>query len=297
MDDQTTPVVIVAAPAGATRQRLESFLRQRGVEVRSLQRERVVPDGGLLLEGDQLLWRGQELLRGATAALVLDSGYMWPLPLLDPTEQQWAAGDGRLDDFLRDDRETASLWYSLLAVVEQRVGLCVNPAAAFAFEALKPDALEALRAGGLAVAPAITTNDPAALEQFVAQHPGLALRELSLVPRAAPRWLEPTALKALPLQQQPVMLVAAARAEVLRLHAVGGAAVPAPDLPAELLDQVPGVAEALGAGWATLDFSPLPDGGWGLCDFSAAPDLGALDHDAAQQVLRAVWRLLETAPA
>ena len=285
--------IITAAPRGPTRQRLEDFFAGKGAQVFSLCRETAVSGGRLVLEDQHLLWDGQDVLAGADAALVLDSGYMWPVPLLAPSPGQWEEHYQRFDDYLRDDRETASLWYSLLAIIEDRAPRCFNRAAAFANEAMKHDALELLRAGALPVAPALTTNDAEAVAAFARQHKG-PLVELSLLPGSAPSLLQRDALEQLPLDRRPVTLLALARPQLVRATLVGGELL-ATDPPGALPDaagkHLPAMMEALEMDWGELVLGQ-GEQGWCLCDFTPSPDLDALDEAAAAEVLEAVWELL-----
>lgn len=289
-----TARIITAAPAGATRRRLEEFLQSKGAAVCSLQRETAVSQGRLMLDHDQILWDGDDVLQDANAALVLDSGYMWPVPLLEPTAQQWEQFYGCFDDYLRNDRESASLWLSLMALLNDRVPRCFNRQPAFAAEAMKHDTLEALRESGVPVAPALTTNDPEAVSRFAGAHQG-PLLELPLVPGPA-RWIQRRELPALPLQQRPVMLLALERAELVRVIVVGNETVvqsPADLLPAAALEALPAAMQPLEAGWAELWWGQGLEG-WCLCDFSVAPDLGGMDEARAGRVLEALWRHLQT---
>ena len=282
--------IITAAPPGLTRQRLEAFLAGKGAHVVSLCRETAVSGQRLVLDDQRVLWDGEDVLQGAAAAVLLDSGYMWPVPLLEPTAGQWEDHYQRFDDYLRDDREAASLWYSLLAIIEDRIPRCFNRAGAFANAAMKHDALEMLRAGGGAVAPALTTNDPQAVAAFAGRHGG-PLLELPLLPGAPPRVLERAALAELPLDSRPVMLLALARPRLRRLTVVGDQAVTGDEdgaLPEATLRQLPALMKTLELRWAELVFGE-GEQGWCLCDFSPSPDLGALGREDADRVLEAVW--------
>jgi hypothetical protein len=43
----------------------------------------------IAIEQDALLVDGVDALAEARAAVVLDSGMMWPVPMLDPSLEQW----------------------------------------------------------------------------------------------------------------------------------------------------------------------------------------------------------------
>lgn len=283
--------IIVGAPAGPGRLRLIDHLEARGAQVRSLERERLVRDGQLCIEDQRVLLNGADLLDGAAAAVVLEPGYMWPLPVLDPSPEQWAAHRGRFDDWLRDERESASLWYSLLAILDARVPRVINPQSAMAHLALPPDALALLREAGAGVAPSITTNDPEALADFANHHPDAALRALPLWPGAPARWVERDTLGELPLEREPLLLQALSDRATREVVAVAGRAVGDDDLPAAAAEALTHVHEQLGLGLVEVTFcgegEPLQLCGLGL------PDLGDGDEALVTLVLEALWRLLD----
>ena len=286
------PAIIVAAPAGAGRQRLIDHLEARGAQVRSLERERLVPEGQLCIEDQRVLLDGADLLDGAAAAVILEPGYMWPLPLLDPTPEQWAAHHGRFDDWLRDERESASLWYSLLAILDARVPRVINPQLAMAHLALLPDALALLREAGAAVAPSITTNDPEAMARFAAEHPQAALRALPLWPDAPARWVERGALEALPLEREPLLLQALEGRQAREVIAVAGQPVDDDDLPAAAVEALTAVYAQLELGLALVTFCGGPKT-LQLCELGL-PDLGACTGARAAQVLDALGDVIPT---
>jgi hypothetical protein len=291
MTEAITGAIIVAAPAGPGRSRLIDHLEARGAQVRSLERERLVRDGQLCIEDQRVLLDGADLLDGAAAAVVLEPGYMWPLPVLDPTPEQWAAHHGRFDDWLRDERESASLWYSLLAILDARVPAVINPQPAMAHLALPPDALALLREAGAAVAPTITTNDPDALADFANHHPDAALRALPLWPGAPARWVERDTLGKLPLEREPLLLQALSGRQLLKVVAVAGRAVDDRDLPAAATEALAAVHEQLGLGLAEVTFCGEKEA-LQLCGLGL-PDLGDRDEALVTLVLDALWRLLD----
>ncbi len=285
--------LIIAAPAGPTRQRLERFFGPRGWRVVSLAREQIVARGQLVLDDLAVLLDGEEILDGTHAALIVDSGYMWPLPTLAPTPKQWAEHQGHFDEYLRDERETASLWYSLMEIINDRVEVCVNPQAAFEHEALKPFAFELLREAGVPLPALLTTNDPDALSSFCGQHPGgLLAREL--LPDAPARWLEKESPTELGLDRSPLLVQALSSREKVEVMAVNGQAVVCRPQPSEeaTLAVVPVVQQVLQMPWATLVFR-RDTGGEVLSDFSASPDLGALPPSDAERVLEALAQVVD----
>ena len=283
--------IIVAAPPGPTRVLLEDFLSPRCEKVTSLAREQLA-SLDLVIEDSRVALDGEEILDDATAAVILDSGYMWPMPMLDPSPQQWEEHRGRYDDYLRDERESASFWYSLMEMVSERVSPCVNPQAAFELGAMKPLAFELLREAGLPLPPLLTTNDPDAVAAFAGRHEG-ELATMEPLPGAPLVWLDRPSYAELPLDQAPVILQVLASRETQRAIAVGGRLVAGLDgsLARDVASLLPSIQEKLRAPWAELVFGRGSKGPV-LCDFSPSPDLGWLSGEQQRRVLDALWELI-----
>ncbi len=273
--------IIIAAPKGPTRERLLGFFSERA-EVISLEREAVVADGPLLIDDRTVRLGDTDLIDGVGAAIVLDSGYMWPLPKLEPTLEEWEAARHDLDELLRDDRETESLWYSALAILEDRLPLVVNPSDAFAMEAMKPFAFTVLHEGGVPVAPFVATNDIDEVRRLVERQGG-ELRCLSMLPDEPARWLDPGALDGRRLDEEPMLFQALRGREEVRVIGVAGEGGAWTDSTVRLL----------GGPLAELLFLPGSEG-LVLADFTPSPDLGGLTEAAAQEVLEALWRLIQS---
>ena len=254
-----------------------------------MKRESVISDGGLLVDDERVLVHGVDV-GDADVAIIVDSGFMWPIPVLDPSPEQWISHRTRFDDYLRDERESASLWFSFLDIINVCVPLCINPQPAFALEAMKPDAFGLLRSAGIAVPPMITTNRPEALTQFAVDNSG-ELLELSLC-NAPARWLEGGELGKQALEEAPVMVQAVESREVTRVMVVGAETVAAEGthrVPQKTLTEIQGV---LGAEWTQLVFRRVANG-WGLSDFSAAPSFKGFEAAAIERVLGRLWALVQ----
>ena len=281
--------ILIVAPAGPTRQALAAFFRQRCGSLCSVMRETVVAEGQMLIDDERILVDGDDVT-DADVAIILDSGFMWPLPMLDPTRSQWDEHRHRFDDYLRDERESASLWFSSLDIINVCVPICINRQGAFALEAMKPDAFELLRSVGAAVAPVITTNSPEALAAFAAEHSG-DLLELSLC-KAPSRWLDRGKIAALRLDQAPVMVQAVDRGETARIMVVGTEAASERGTHAISSAELAEIQRVLGAEWSELVFRRA-DSGWVLSDFTASPSLDSVGEAAADQVLEQLWALIQ----
>jgi hypothetical protein len=286
--------VIVLAEAGAARDRIAAFFETRSLECALLSRAELREGRSIVVDESRVLVDGRDWLHAAAAAIVLDSGLMWPIPELDPTEEQWRANAERFDDYLREERERQSLWYSLHEILGDALPVCVNPPATFAHEALKPAALARLEQAGARVPPWLCTNDPDALARLERDHPG-AFVEVPLV-RGAPRRVWQAGVPAgLALEREPVLVVATGDAPLATVVLVGERAFVAGGGHGDLARAVQADArvlhEAFGSGWLELICAP-GEQGWRLVDFSAAPDLSAWSDEHCLPLLEALHGLV-----
>jgi len=284
--------VVIVAPAGPTRHTLVSFLSDRGVEPIVLRREDFLASQDVLIEQDRLRIDGVDVLERATAAVVLDSGLMWPVPVLAPSEETWSAFHGRFDEYLRNERETESFWYSVLDVINDRLSLCINPQTAFAHYATKPAAFARLADESLPIVPTVLTNDESELRRFVYDFPE-PWAAVPLVGGAPCRW-DRRAVEAALESGEPVFLQAFGDAE-LELQSLGGVVVASEPVPPEVRDRLPEVHRVLGAPWLTLTWRRRQSL-WELADFDPAPKLESLSSHDRSRVLDELARLMEEAP-
>jgi hypothetical protein len=288
--------LIVAAPQGPLRGLLKDYFASR-VQVCSLERERIIDEQQLVVDDRQVLVQGQDLLQGSLGALILDSGFMTPLPQLCPSEQEWGAARDHFDDYLRTDRERASLWYSVMAILNDRLPCCFNSQASFAAAAMKPWALMSLAEAEVPTLPFVTSNDPTALESFSWEHPG-ELRRLPWLPGEDPSWLHRADLNSLPLEAEPVILQAAQSRQALQLLLVGQKLFVADQALADSTELsglerlLAPLGPILSLEWAELSLLPW-QGKWHVADFSPAPRLDRWPAQMVEQVLDALWRALQ----
>lgn len=282
--------VIVVAPRGTTRARIEAFLERRGVDVCSIRRESFLRDQDVLIDQQSVRVDGVDV-SGADAAIVIDSGYMWPVPMLTPTKEEWELHRGRFDAYLRDERETQSFWYSLLDFINDRVAVTVNPQGSFALQATKPDAMAELAKRGVPLPPMILTNDRDRLEGFMARTAGRWL-SLSLTKESS-RLQNASELAGVVLEKDPVFLQSVDGESLLRLQSVEGRIVWSDGAEAveEVAAWIAAVHEALGAPWLELELRPS-GGRWTLSDFDPGPRLDRMQEGESAAVLEAVWRRL-----
>jgi hypothetical protein len=271
---------------------LEEYLRARGHEVVVLGRKDSIQDNQLSLD-DRAIWLGpRDLLSTIDVAIIFDSGYPWPIPSIRPTAEEWTVQRERFDDYLRAERERASLWYSALGLLNLSMP-CMNPQTAFAHEATKPSALEWLASSGLDVAPFLATNERGELEDFGAAEG--ALVSLDQLGSRRPTPLTTSEVSALPLDREPALVCALDRMELIRLVAVQGAAVhvdpPIPDpsgieaLVHEAAQLLEAPAVELFLGWSQSKLS--------IVDFRVSVPLSSLETTEATAVMNAMeqWAL------
>jgi hypothetical protein len=319
--------LLLLARDGITRERLCKSLSQYA-EVHAFSRESAITEARIAITDDQLWWQnkaiGQEI--AIDVAIVLDSGYMLPLPMLDPTEEQWLDYRENFDDYLRYERESASLWYSFLELLNHRV-TCINEQSAFAFSALKPYALHCLHDAQIPVAPHLLSNDPDLLCDFAQSH-NQALLELpiytteatthwmdcksqdstapsshlqrDLSTSAMARWCSADEVRQLDLSQQPLWLHGLLNRQLVKVIAIDDRAVWWEYLPHKaqphILDdhicqQIPHIHRCLSLQWSALTFGQCEQG-WCLVDFSPAPSLDILSEQDAQTVAEALWQYI-----
>lgn len=273
--------MLIIAPSGGTRDRLKRFFEGRAESVVCVGRDEAIAERRLVLDDERALLDGVDVLAGTSAAIVLESDLMWPLPLLDPTPAEWERERERFDEWLRDEREARSLWVSFVSIVSARVPRCFNPQPAFEHAATKPFAFELLREAGVPLPALVTTNDPEEAGAFADRYPG-EYRAFELHPDDRGRWVSRQQLDELPLDVTPVMLQALATRAGHTYSAVCGRLVPTGD---QSLARIAAAAqEVLEMPLAELVFR---DGTAGpvLSDFSPSPELDLLADQEADAIL------------
>ena len=289
--------LIVAARGGHQRDTLVRFFAHRYDRVVSLDRERIVSRGSLNLEGGRVLVDDEPLLDGAVAALVTDSGYMWPMPLIDPDPRTWQEQRERFDHYLRDEREAASLWYSLLGILNDRLPRCVNHQDAFFLAAARPEALWRVRQAGFPVVDSMITNDPEQLTSFAADVTGDgALFRLDL--SGGHRRVPAAEVEGWPVSEEPMALARAPGGGLSRGVVVAGQLWPIPlreALPAAITAKLGDLLATLCCGWCEVTFAGRA-GEAALLDYDPSPSLEWLEPGQRREVLEALHRRLEGRP-
>ncbi len=277
-------VIVLAAPAGIVRERLREGFFARGFEVESLDRESFVADGQLIIEDGGVRLRGKDISEAA-GAVILDSGYMWPMPLVAPTPKQWAEHRESFDDYLRADRESASLWFSVLALLGEKIPRIANPQSAFAYQAMKPHAFLELKDRGFPTAMFAASNDPEVLGQVAA---GAGAARLTDLLGAAPaRWIGAADVEALPLGEEPFVVQSLGSKELTQAVVAGtvGFAPSGSRADQKLFVLARQVLGALGAPLGRVVFGRDAENRPVVVDFDVTAGLDALSVDETGRVV------------
>ena len=284
--------IIIIAAQHYTRKRLSRYFEDRGFRCRIVERARVVPEQQIVITQDTVKFCGEDLLQNTAAAIVLDSGYMWPQPTAIPSEEQWFRYEENLDEYLRNERESASFWYSFLEILNDRLPVCVNPQEAYATEAFKPWALDLLSEQGIGTAAFIAGNNKKRIEQFLVDNPGPVL-SLPVSNAEASSWVSRKELADL---DRPVFLQAFSSKQGVRVLAVNGKAIhiePQTSEIEEIADLIPPIQSVLKIHLSELVFRRSDK--LVLSDFTAAPDLNRYPDDILCRALDELVTLIETA--
>jgi hypothetical protein len=269
--------IIIITKDRRTREHFSGYFRDRGYECLAIERNRIIAEQQLALTENGAKFCGQELFAGTAAAIILDSGFMWPQPATAPTAAQWSAYERNLDEYLRNEREAASLWYSFLEILNDALPICINPQEAFTAEAFKPWALDLLAGNGVTTAPFVAGNNGEEIAKFINTHPG-PLLSLPITGDEEESWNPPRLFDG---HDAPVFLQAFASGEELRTVVANGKAIrvhPSGSNIEGVIDQIPLICSCLNLHLAELVFRDSD--GLVLSDFKAVPDLENLDGQA-----------------
>ncbi len=288
--------IVAAIPPGPGRTRWKSYFSHVDQDTCWLDRASIISNARAVLENDRLLLDGTDLVTGTVGLLNLDSGYMWPLPLLDPDQATWDRWKGRVADLLRNERESRSFWLSLLEILEECVPTCVNTQEAFAWEAMKPAAFAMLQDTDVPVAPFLAGNDRDQLAAFMHEGGSVECLRRSLAPGAP---LQRVSNRQEVLENEPILVQRVDRGSLHPVWVVGTRCV-TPSLPEDMLHwcecHLKAVMNSLGLRLSRLvlaraEARPV------LLDFTSSPDVAGLPEGDAVQVMEATRRyLVEGAP-
>lgn len=284
-------IIIIAAEQN-TRKRLSRYFADRGFRCRIVERSEVVPKQQLVITQEMVKFCGEDLLQNTAAAIVLDSGYMWPQPTAIPSEEQWSRYEENLDEYLRNERESASFWYSFLEILNDHLPVCINPQAAYCAEAFKPWALDLLSEQGIGTAAFVAGNDKKRIEQFLMDNPGPVM-SIPVSKDEAGSWVSREGLADL---DRPVFLQAFSSKQEVRVLAVNGKAIhiePQTSWIEELADPIPRIQSVLKTHLCELVFRRSDS--LVLSNFKTAPDLNRYPDDILSRVLDEVITLIEKA--
>ena len=284
--------IIIIAPDPITQNRLSGHFEDSGFKPVVIERTRVVPQQQLIITQDAVKYCGEDLLQNTAAAIVLDSGYMWPQPAAVPTEEQWSRYAGNLDEYLRNEREAASFWYSFLEILNDCLPVCINPQEAYTTEAFKPWALEALSHRGIPTASFIAGNNRQKIAEFLEQNPGQVL-SLPVSSDQGSRWVS---AKDIVSREGPVYLQAFSTKLSASVLAVNGKAIHVEperfDID-EIAHQISEIQSAVNMPLAELVFRRSDQ--LVLSDFRVSPDLNKYADETFSRALNEVLGVIKKA--
>lgn len=283
-----TKIIIIAANK-IVRDFLSGYFEGSGYRCLTIDRDRIIADQQLVITENSVAFCGQDLIGDTAAAIILDSGFMWPQPVTVPSVKQWAHYRNNLDEYLRNEREAASIWYSLLEILNDSLPICINPQEAFTAETFKPWALDILSARGVPAPPFLAGNNREQIAAFMARHPGPFL-SLPVSEEETVHW---------DWQEQPdrgnspVFIQAFTSKEEIRVLAANGKVIQVDPKGAsigEVIDHIPRIQSCLKLHLAELVFRH--SNRQVLSDFKAAPELTDLDDQALAKLLDEIDKLI-----
>lgn len=282
--------IIIIAAQQSTRDLFYKYFEDQGFRCLIIERDKIIPEQQLVVTEDSVEFCGEDIIKQTAAAIILDSGYMWPQPTSVPSDERWTYYENNLDEYLRNERESTSFWFSLLEILNDCVPLCINPQEAFTAEAFKPWALDVLSAEGIATAPFMAGNNKQQISKFIQQHPGPVLSlPISKEGRARWDWQEQ-----IDHEHAPVFLQALTSKEEMSVIVVNGKVIHTDPEGASIdaaIEEIPRIQSVLKIPLAELVFrySDRPV----VSDFKAAPDLSNLSDDRLTNLLDEILSLVE----
>lgn len=288
------PQLIVIIENQCVRDLFCRFFTKNGLEPIAIERSRIIPDQQIAITEERLEYCGRDITCGALAAIILDSGYMWPQPVLAPRDDEWERYQDTFDEYLRNIRESSSLWYSMLEIINYMVPLCINPQRAFETQAFKPFAFDELARAGVAVPPVISGNHEELTRDFIKRSAPFIL-SLPLSETSDTEWVADPENVLSGLKSIPIFLQALTSQERISVISVNGK--PVSVFPQERMSVADGLTDTIAVIQKTLHM-PLAQltfgqaGGWVLSDFSPCPNLEQLPEDALARVMAALLEMV-----
>ncbi len=290
------PQILVIAKDECTRNLIRAFFSEKGFLTIIIERNRIIPEQQIVICEDGIMFCDTDIIKDTAAAIILDSGYMWPNPVLKPSIKIWEMYRNNLDEYLRNERESFSLWYSLLEIINESIPLCINPQEAFEAEAFKPWAFERLAHSGVPVPEMISGNDPDKIGAFIKKNPGHFL-SLPLSEDDTPVWIAEITehdIKGINLNQVPVLLQSLSSQNAVHVFAVNSKPVAVHPESADIscvIEQIPKIQNILQMPFGQLIFRYAND--LVLSDFCASPDFSLLSQKEQGMIMNELWGLIK----
>jgi hypothetical protein len=287
------PQILIIARDENTRSMMKSFFSEKGFRPIIIGRNRIIPEQQIVIYEDGIRFCDTDIIKGTVAAIILDSGYMWPNPVLKPSIDMWERYRNNLDEYLRNERESFSLWYSLLEILNESIPLCINPQEAFEGEAFKSWAFEKLGHSGVSVPLMISGNDVNKISAFIKENPGHFL-SLPLLEDDNPEWITEYEAIGKDLNHVPVLLQSLSSRNAVHAFAVNGKPVVTHPESADIshvIEQIPKIQSILQIPFAHLIFRYTND--LVLSDFCASPDFALLSQEEQGMIMNELWGLIK----
>ena len=286
------PKLLVIAKDETIKKSISTHFSKKGFHPIVIERNKIIPEQQIVICEDSIIFGDQDLLKNTAGAIILDSGYMWPQPVLKPTIEVWEHYRNNLDEYLRNERESFSLWYSFLEILNISLPLCINPQDAFEAQAFKPWSFTKLARSGIPVPPFISGNDHKTIATFFVNNSGSFL-SFPLSENDTAEWIECADIQKLDLEHTPVLLQSLSAKQKITIIAVNGKPVsirpPSSDI-SKVIKYIPTIQKILHMPLAQLTFRFAED--LVLSDFSASPDFSPLSTETLNSVLKELELLI-----
>ncbi|MBN2736958.1 MAG: hypothetical protein JXR70_08265 [Spirochaetales bacterium] len=271
--------LIIMACCQSEAERAVSYFTQAAYQVLPIYRESLVKEQKLIISDKQVVYGQEDLLENTAGLVILEEDYMWPQPSWLPDEEQWPLWQSDMDNQLRNQREGASFWFSLMDILCANLPVAVNSREGREAAIFQPMALTLLKEQGFSLLPFLLTNHHKELRDFCSAHRG-SVFSMSLADPLSAVEVSPDKLKASLEAPSPYVYQLSDGPDVIHLHHCGKSVFGAAD--SGLEQQTLAMAEFLKLQMGLWQFRKYK-GQWALAAFSSLPrwaELGAAEVPA-----------------
>lgn len=243
-------------------------------------REDILKEEQIIINNDDVLFNGKSIIENTAAAIILDSGYMWPSPAIKISQDEWETSRDKFDELLRNERETNSFWISMLSILNQEIDSCINTQNAFEKETFKPETFHNFQQANITLPPFCIGNNKEINQRFAEEHKGEIL-SLPLSTIQTEQWLNPDEI-----DHKPVFLQSLSNRDSRKMICFNGQAISESDIdliPSEQLIKIHEIVQA-----PLLELTLRYHQQWCISDFSVSPDLTLLSKDELSYLLNQI---------